>query len=85
MTTLRIYRDGSPVREYLNVTSDDDARLARIYKSLSRLRFLHPHMDWTLRVGDDKDPLKRQPRILRLSPPRVGGYRGTTSHLELKV
>jgi hypothetical protein len=78
MPTVRIYRDGSPVREYAKVSADDDERLARIYKSLSRLRLLHPHQDWTVKVDCER-------RILRIAPPRVGGYRGSTSHLELKV
>lgn len=78
MPTVRIYRDGSPVREYANVTSGQDQRLARIYASLSRLRLLHPHQDWTVKVEGER-------RILRIAPPRVGGYRGSTSHLELKV
>lgn len=78
MPTVRIYRDGSPVREYAKVSSDDNARLSRILASLSRLQFLHPHMAWTVKVDGCRD-------VLLAAPPRVGGYRGSTSHLELKV
>lgn len=94
MVTVRVYGNGSLHREYLEVTDTTKsglARIRRIQSAFAKLKTLHTHVEWVMRVGEDK---RNAIRVLTAPtksisagcfPVTTGNVRGKTSARELRL